>query len=309
MGKILGSYNNGNYKVILLNDGTKIRYNMSDSFMPSTVESMDIKITNQCDMGCKMCHENSTVDGKHGDIMNATFIDKLHPYTELAIGGGNPLSHPDLIPFLEKCKQLKLIPSMTVNQKHFMANIPLLKKLAEAKLIYGLGVSLTKITSEVLSAIKEFEHAVIHVINGLITVKELQQLAKQDFKVLILGYKEFRRGQILYSNPEAKFEIDANKAALKNKLRVMLDEQWFKVLSFDNLALEQLDVKSLMNPKEWEEFYMGDDGIGHKFDSATMYIDMVEKKFAKNSCDPVRFELLPTVEEMFNHLQTLYVNK
>lgn len=306
MSRILGSYNNGNYKVILLADGTKIRYNMSDSFIPSTVESMDIKITNQCDMGCKMCHENSTTNGKHGDIMGATFIEHLHPFTELAIGGGNPLNHPDLISFLEKCKSLKLIPSMTVNQKHFMNNLSLIQKLVDEKLIYGLGISLTDINQEVLSTVKTFEHAVIHVINGLITVKDLIKLKDQGFKVLILGYKEFRRGQILYADPASKAAIDSNKAELKNKLKIMLDENWFKVLSFDNLALEQLDVKSLMSAKEWEEFYMGDDGIGHKFDSATMYIDMVEKKFAKNSCDPVRYELLPTVDQMFKFLQEKY---
>lgn len=309
MNKILGSYKNGNYKVILLDDGTKIRYNDLDSLIPDTVESMDIKITNQCDMGCKMCHENSTIDGKHGDIMGAEFINHLHPYTELAIGGGNPLSHPDLIPFLQKCRDLKLIPSMTVNQKHFMNNLPLLRKLVDEKLIYGLGISLNDINSSAIAALKSFENAVIHVINGLIKVKDLKKLKHQNLKVLILGYKEFRRGQALYSDPKSRSKIDANKEELKHMLRTIIDENWFQVVSFDNLALNQLNVKDLMSEKDWEEFYMGDDGIGNSFDSATMYIDLVERQFAKNSCDPVRFELLPTIEEMFNHLQTLYANK
>ena len=111
--KILGTYKNGNYRVIILSDGTKIRYNKEAKLIPSIPESMDIKITNYCDIGCPMCHENSTIAGSHGDILNASFIDMLHPFTELAIGGGNPLSHPDLIPFLQKCKSLKLIPSIS----------------------------------------------------------------------------------------------------------------------------------------------------------------------------------------------------
>ena len=89
---------------------------------------MDIKITNCCDMGCPMCHENSTPDGKHADILGPSFLDKLHPYTELAIGGGNPLEHPDLYEFLVKCRERKFIPSMTINQKHFEANYDLVKK-------------------------------------------------------------------------------------------------------------------------------------------------------------------------------------
>ena len=49
------------------------------------------------------CHEQSGPHGVHGDLNNP-LLDTLHPYTELAIGGGNPLEHPDLIPFLQKMK-------------------------------------------------------------------------------------------------------------------------------------------------------------------------------------------------------------
>ena len=40
-------------------------------------------------MGCPFCHEGSTTDGKFGDIMNEKFIDTLHPYQEVALGGGD----------------------------------------------------------------------------------------------------------------------------------------------------------------------------------------------------------------------------
>ena len=65
------------------------------------------------------CHENSVPNGKHGDLFEPSFLDTLHPYTEIAIGGGNPLEHPDLYKFLQLCKERKFIPSMTVNQIHF----------------------------------------------------------------------------------------------------------------------------------------------------------------------------------------------
>lgn len=73
-------------------------------------------------------------------------------------------------------------------------------------------------------------------------------------------------------------------------------------ISFDNLALKQLDVKSLLSEKEWNQFYMGDDGLEDEQTSASMFVDMVERKFAKNSCSKERFDLLPTVEEMYNKL-------
>ena len=307
--KILGTYKNGNYRVIILSDGTKIRYNKEAKLIPSIPESMDIKITNYCDIGCPMCHENSTIAGSHGDILNASFIDMLHPFTELAIGGGNPLSHPDLIPFLQKCKSLKLIPSMTVNQKHFMDNVKLIEDLVADKLIYGLGISVTKVTDEFLAEVEQFDNAVLHVINGLVTVETLQQLKDRNLKILILGYKEVRRGYDLYADLLARVAIDRNKDALGNILGTILEERWFNTVSFDNLALEQLNVKQYLLPEEWDEFFMGDDGIGNEFDSATMYIDMVEKKFAKNSCDPVRYDLLPTADEMYKFLQDIYAQK
>ena len=195
----LVKYKNGNYTVVLdLDSGTKIRKNDLDFFEPEYPESMDVKITNCCDIGCKFCHENSKPDGKHGDIMNAKFIETLHPYTELAIGGGNPLAHPDLIPFLEKCKRLKLIPSMTINQIHFMRDHEKVKFLVDNKLIYGLGISLVSASNEFLERVKEFPNAVIHVINGVQPVSELRKLYDKNLKLLILGYKEFRRGKDFY---------------------------------------------------------------------------------------------------------------
>ena len=46
--KLLGKYQNGNYKVMLLEDGTKIRYNNLDNLTPDFAESMDVKLTDKC---------------------------------------------------------------------------------------------------------------------------------------------------------------------------------------------------------------------------------------------------------------------
>ena len=102
----LVQYKNGNYTVIRdLDSGTLVKMNDLDFLEADFPDSFDLKITDSCDRGCKFCHENSLPNGKHGDIMKAKFIDTLHPYTEIAIGGGNPLEHPDLIAFLKKLKQ------------------------------------------------------------------------------------------------------------------------------------------------------------------------------------------------------------
>jgi hypothetical protein len=225
----------------------------------------------------------------------------LHPYTELAIGGGNPLEHPDLYEFLVKCKERKFIPSMTINQKHFEANYDLVKKLVDEELIYGLGISLVAPTTEFIKLVKTIPNAVIHIINGLVSLPKLIKMKDHDLKILILGYKIFRRGATLYETQAPN--ITACQLMLYQYLPRIIEENWFKVVSFDNLAIEQLEPQRLMSEEEWSEFYMGDDGIGDGFTSASMYVDMVERKYAKNSCDPVRYDLLPTIEEMYNSLK------
>ena len=242
-----------------------------------------------------MCHENSTKYGLHGDIMSEGFIDKLHPYTELAIGGGNPLEHPDLVLFLKKCKKLKLIPSMTVNQVHFMKNRHFLKDLVEQKLVYGLGVSLMRVTNDFIDALKEFPNAVIHVINGLVHPLELETLSGEGLKILVLGYKQFRRGEQLYN--EQGEQIEETKSWLYKKLPQIINEGWFEVVSFDNLAIKQLDAQRLMSNEDWEQFYMGDDG------SATMYVDMVNREFAKSSTSTERYPLMDNIKDMFEKIR------
>ena len=298
--QVLGKYKNGNYNVVIFDDGTKIRYNDEDFFECDTVESMDIKITNMCDIGCKMCHENSTPEGKHADLFSDSFLDTLHPYTELAIGGGNPLAHPDLEKFLVKCKDKKFIPSMTVNQVHFEKEFDRIKRLIDNKLVYGLGVSVVNVTEELISKLKQITTDVVHIINGLNTVDYMNKLRGNNLKVLMLGYKEFRRGEQLYKSSGSLIEEEKTKVA--HILPRVIEEKWFQVLSFDNLALKQLPVRDIIGEEEWKTFYMGDDGIDGSGTSSSIFIDMVTRQFAKNSCDPNRYPLMNTVEQMYNFL-------
>lgn len=291
---LLGVYRNGNFTTKIFSDGTKIRETEDDEFIPDFAENMDIKISNYCDMGCKFCHEGSTKNGKHGDILNQKFIETLHPYQEVALGGGDATSHPDLIPFLHKLKDRKVIVNMTVNQKHFEQKQELIKKLVDEKLIYGLGVSLVNPTDEFISLIQQYPNAVIHVINGVLKPSDIAALSNKNLKMLILGYKQLRRGSEWYSEDHENISI--KQMWLKENLGAIINN--FKVVSFDNLAIEQLEVQRLMSQEEWDEFYMGDDG------SMTYYIDMVEQKYARSSTADFdkRYDLLDFVDEMFKKI-------
>lgn len=305
---ILGQYQNGNYSVTILSDGTKIRENDLDFFDAEFPESMDIKITNACDMGCPMCHEDSRPDGKHGNILNLPFLDSLHEFTELAIGGGNPLSHPNFIPFLHLLKERKLIANVTVNEVHFLKNIPLLLKLTEQGFIYGLGISYTggdrESTYRFADEVSKFPNAVIHIINGIVSMEQVSWLSERnrELKILILGYKDFRRG----ADHHVKVGqiVDNKMHDMYEYLPQIITNGWFKTVSFDNLAISQLDVKRLMPEEEWKIFYMGDDGRDGELSSASMYVDAVSGQFARNSCSTERFPVTDNITEMFQLLKT-----
>jgi organic radical activating enzyme len=286
------TYVNGNYtvKINTLN-GTKIRETEEDDFKASHAENIDIKICDYCDMGCNYCHEGSTVDGKFGDLLNESFIGSLHAYQEVAIGGGDASSHPGLIPFLERLRNKEVIANLTVHQTHFMEKQDLIRRLVDEKLISGIGISVVNANDRFIMTVLKYPNAVLHTINGVLNEETVNKLADKNLKLLILGYKHLRRGNDFYSKAEPK--ILANQEWLYNNLSEIVKK--FRVVSFDNLAIEQLNVRRLMSQEKWDEFYMGDEG------SATFYIDMVNRKFAESSTAPLneRFDLLGSVDEMF----------
>lgn len=297
--KKIGTYVNGNCTTTIYNDGTRIRETEEDEFIPAFAENCDIKITDSCNMGCSFCHEGSTPQGKHGDILNSKFLSTFHPYQELSLGGGNLFEHPDLLSFLKNLKKQKVISNITVHQVHFMQNLELIKKLQEEKLVYGVGVSVSAPTEELIKALNSVPDTVCHVINGIFNEKVSEMMADRNLKVLILGYKELRRGnEYIATHDEI---VVSNKKWLYNNLEKLLKR--FKLISFDNLAIEQLCVKRLLSDEEWESFYQGDDG------TSTFYIDAIEQKFAQSSTAPFkkRYDIGELgIDEMFKIITDEY---
>jgi len=287
--KLLGEYINGNYTVKIFNDGTKIRETEGDDFIPSFPESMDISITDRCDNNCAFCYAGATKDGKHGDIMGAKFIDTLKPFTEVALNG-NDISQPDLFGFLQKLKDKNIIASMTFNQVHFMRYKNTIKALVKDDLIKGLGISLIDPSNEFIAEVKKFPNAVIHIINGITTIEQVEKLYDNDLKVLILGYKEIGRGKDYYCEL-----VEYNKDIFYDEIETII--QKFKVVSFDNLALAQLELKRVMSKEQWQEFYMGNDG------SFTLYVDIPKGYFARSSVSTNKYSILDNIDEMFKIIQ------
>ena len=280
MDKILRQYQNGNVSVTLYENGTQV-LEYPDDCEPDYEfpTSADIHITNYCNMGCEYCHEGSSIKGKHGDLDELSGILSVLPGgQELAIGGGDALSHPDIIPFLQRCKEQGLICNLTVNQQQLNRDYVTLRRLIGEKLIYGVGLSVTTPRSwgEDELWFAGYEHTVCHLIIGVHIVEDIETLKRFGFKkFLLLGYKVFGRGINYYKK---------NKETIDNNIKEWSDNivKLFKgcIISFDNLSIEQLDMEKKIPKNIWEQSFMGED-FNH-----TCYIDAVEKEFAPTSRSP-----------------------
>ena len=289
-------YINGNANVQLYSDGTKIITTEDDELRFDFPNNTDVTITHKCDKCCKYCYLGCSPEGKHADILAPGFLDYLHPGVELAINL-NDMSHPQLSKFLIKMRDKGVIVNGTINQYHFMKYHKVLKGLCNSRCLWGLGISLDKPTPEFIDLVKQFDNAVIHVINGILTADDLDMLRDNNLKMLILGYKNIRRG--------ADYCED-NSITIKMRQRYLYDvlptlANHFAVVSFDNLAISQLNVKRIVSDEEWDKYYMGDEG------SQTFAIDMVDGVFSLNSMvtDPQRlYPIMNTVEDMFAVIQS-----
>jgi organic radical activating enzyme len=204
---------------------------------------------------------------------------------EFAIGGGNPLTTPGIEKFLEIEKSRNHIINVTMNYNHISPNgkyrqqtIDYLKR----GLIKGLGVSVMDYNLENFLNDKELQdvssNIVIHIIEGInsfYNVKEkLFNCNWKHPKVLILGKKNFGRYGMLSEDKKA---IDDKQTAIWRENILNFLKEFNGVTSFDNLALERLDVLSKLPKEVVDTQWFGEEG------THTMYLDFVKEEYGRQS--------------------------
>lgn len=294
-------YINGNYEVRLYQSGTKIRLldNKYKDFEPEFAECIDITITERCENECPFCYLGCDMSKQHPDLNTDginTFIQSLHSGTEVAINL-NDVLQPGLKDFLTKLLRRGVVTNATISMAEYIRHREEVKALIDEKLIHGLGISLTTISTNDITMFeisrdgkphnifdigdltydirKNIPHAVFHIVAGLFDKREINIIIEDVIgiffvRILLLGYKETGRGKDFISE-EVRQRIDA----MKEKLPEILKQA--SVVSFDNLALEQLDVKRLFSDKEWHKMYMGDEG------QFTYYVNLSDMTYGINS--------------------------
>jgi hypothetical protein len=288
-------YKNGNADIIIKSDGTReIEY--EDELNLEFPLNIDIRTNSKCSFGlnpktgkafCSFCHESASTNGSECDYDELkNKLIGLPKGIELAVGG-NSIT-PNLMEFCKWATNQGYIVNLTVNQGHIATYQNKLDELIENRFIKGLGISYRRSLEKdnVPERFKKYEHTVLHVIAGIDDINDILNNTSYR-KVLILGEKNFG----------LNFgKVDLNTRSHKEWLW-WIHKMFgvFNVVSFDNLALQQLNIKRFFTDDNWEVFNQSE----HSF-----YIDAVNKILAPSSrsSDKTKWDGI-TLKEYFKKLQ------
>ncbi len=258
-------YTNGDCKVVLQSDGTRtVQGNYLDYPL-----NLDIRISTQCSFGqkpdgrfglCPFCHESAKVEGEFCNFENLKKVLEPLPPIELAIGCNQ--FTPEFIEFLQWA-QNRFICNITINSGHLVRDYESITTCLEEKLIHGIGVSYRK-GVPIGNWILNNPNTVVHVIAG---IDDFDTVKNLNFpKVLVLGCKDF--GFNLG-------KVDLERVRIwKNRIYELIENRH---VCFDNLAVDQLNIKRFFTDESWSKFYQ------HEF---SFYINAVTETFSPSSRHP-----------------------
>lgn len=269
------TYQNGNATVSITDDGSRI-IQYADKMILDYPLNLDIRVSTKCSFGqrpdgsyvlCHFCHEGAKTDGRecNYEALKSKLVG-LPKGIELAIGSNNFTD--GLLDFLQWCKRESYIANVTINQGHLKRDSDKITYAINSDLIKGLGISYrSSLRWDVSDEILNYANTVFHVICGIDEYSDMLKLNAYGVKkLLILGEKDFG-----FNEGKVNLKSQNHKMWLWN-VRALFDI--YNVVSFDNLALEQLNIRRFFNTDDWNTFYQGE----HSF-----YIDAAMEQFKPSS--------------------------
>lgn len=182
-------------------NGAKVRLAIGKYTKASRPELVDIKITDYCFFGCDFCYQGSTEQGKHAELSDIQHViselQKAKVF-EVALGGGEPTTHPDFIQILEEFRAANIVPNFTTrNLGWIKRNWDNIANTAGAFAYSTETVSgLNK--AQIMFGDVPKDRINIHYIMGLGSaedfIKFMSHCHELDFRVTLLGYKTVGRG-------------------------------------------------------------------------------------------------------------------
>ena len=92
-------------------------------------ELADISISNHCTNNCDYCYRNSQPDESFMTVEEYKYVLQClnHPYWgnvfQVALGGGEPLEHPDFLDIIKVTNEFDIVPNFTTNGIHLNREI------------------------------------------------------------------------------------------------------------------------------------------------------------------------------------------
>jgi len=202
------------------------------SFAP-VPELVDISISNHCSKECDYCYRDSKPDGSFMPLDDYKFIlsslnhKKYGNVFQVALGGGEPLEHPEILEILDLTKQFNIVPNFTTNGENITKT--LVDNIKEK--VGAVAVSLNNLNainnSKIELLIKGGIRTNIHYVIDRNNIKQAIQILEGDFNkklkivnaIIFLTFKPSGRGDSnhILSNDSCLHKflglIDNNKAS------------------------------------------------------------------------------------------------
>ena len=92
-------------------------------------ELADISISNHCTKGCSFCYRDSTANHEFMSVddycfvLDAMYHKDLGGVFQVALGGGEPLEHPDFLRIIDETIKRNIVPNFTTNGLHLSQDI------------------------------------------------------------------------------------------------------------------------------------------------------------------------------------------
>jgi Radical SAM superfamily len=191
--------------------GTKVRFSFvadANSEKSEAPELIDIKITDYCKKGCYYCYQGSVPSGKHAskeDLRYLSYALADLEVFEVALGGGEPTEHPDLLEIITDFHYAGMVVNLTTrNVDWIVANYKALEGRVGAiglsvDSCSGLVDSLSKLTAAIPQLnwdghLKLSVQIVVGSCSKADLVSILETCRTFHITVVLLGWKYTHRG-------------------------------------------------------------------------------------------------------------------
>jgi radical SAM protein with 4Fe4S-binding SPASM domain len=218
-------------------------------YAQSGPELLDVSITGYCTNYCPICYRGSSINGKHISFDDYLLIieeAKKSNVVQIALGGGNPNTHPDFIKILKITDENGIVPCYTTNGSELSDEILEASKQYCGAIAISYYPPLKRVMDSVVQATSLGIKTNIHFVISNDSIHEAIALLKKPpafltmcNAIIFLNYKPVGRGS-------SSLNLARNSNSLDIFFELIQKKYPFKV-GFDSCAISGIVTKTKIN--------------------------------------------------------------